>query len=141
MKTFKVDNKTGINHEGAHPNQPLRYLTASSIIGDHVHNSSGEHLGYIKDIMIDLSTGKIEYVVIEIGGFLGIGEKLFAIPYPLLKVDSKKEVFVLNQSKDVLREAPGFNKNHWPETNTHEFDRAASYWGDFMGDNTGAVPY
>jgi len=140
MKTFEADNLTGKNHEGAHPNSPLRYLTATSIIGDKVENPAGEHLGHIKDIMIDLDNGKIEYVVIEMGGFLGIGEKFFAIPYSLLKVDSKKAIFILNQSRDVLKNAPGFDKEHWPETNTHLFD-SGYYWGSFMGANTGAEPY
>ena len=51
------DNLTGVNQEGFYPNRPLRYLTATSIVGDKVHNSAGEHLGIIKDIMIDLGTG------------------------------------------------------------------------------------
>ena len=77
----------------------------------------------------------------ELGGFLGIGEKFFAIPYPLLQVDPKNEVFVLDQEKEKLENAPGFDKDHWPETNSHEFDNAGDYWGGFMGGNTGAVPY
>jgi len=141
MKTFKEDNLTGRNHEGPHPNSPLRFLTASSIIGDKVTTTKGEHMGKIYDIMIDLISGKIEYIVIELGGFLGIGEKFFAIPYPFLKVDAKNEVFVLDQSIDNLKNAPGFDKHHWPETNTHEFDNAGTYWGGFMGVNTGGVPY
>lgn len=140
MKTFEVDNKSGKNHEGAHPNTPVRFLTTTSIIGDKVVNPKGEHLGTIKDIMLDLTEGKIEYVVIEFGGLLGIGEKFFAIPYPLLKLDAKKQVFVLNQDKETLRKAPGFDKNHWPETNSHLFD-TSSYWGGFMGGNTGSLPY
>ena len=89
MKNFDTDNFSGKNHEGAHPNVPLKFLTASSIIGDKVLNPKKEHLGVIKDIMIDLSDGKVEYVIIELGGFLGIGEKYFAIPFSFLKVDTK----------------------------------------------------
>jgi hypothetical protein len=87
--------------------------------------------------MIDLSTGKIEYVVIEFGGFLGIGEKFFAVPFKLLQVDSVKEVCILDQEKEVLENAPGFDRDHWPKTNSHEFDNASRYWGGFMGANTG----
>jgi hypothetical protein len=90
--------------------------------------------------MLDLNGGKIEYVVVELGGFLGIGDKYFALPYSLLKVDPKNEAFSLDQSKDALNNAPGFDKDHWPETNTHLFD-SSSYWGGFMGVNTGGVPY
>jgi sporulation protein YlmC with PRC-barrel domain len=140
MKTFEIDNLSGKNHAGPHPNSPAKFLTSTSIIGDKVLNPKGDHLGTIKDIMIDLTAGKIEYVVVEFGGFLGIGEKYFALPYPLLKLDAKDQVFILDQPKDVLENAPGFDKAHWPETNTHLFDSNA-YWGGFMGANTGSVPY
>ena len=140
MSKFDVDNQTGVNHTGAHPNVPVHFLTATSIIGDKVHNLQDENLGSIKDIMIDVENGTIEYAVIEMGGFLGLGEKFFAIPYSLLKVDAKNQSFLLNQDKKTLLEAPGFDKDHWPETNSHLFD-SSTYWGDFMGSNTGSVPY
>lgn len=140
MKIFDTDNQTGINHEGVHPNMPLRFLTASSIVGDKVRNLADENLGKIADIMIDLENGRIEYVVIEMGGFLGIGEKYFAIPFSLMQVDPANEGFILDQDKERLKNAPGFDKNHWPQTNEHYYD-STGYWGDFMGPNTGATPY
>ncbi|MEQ8809930.1 MAG: PRC-barrel domain-containing protein [Imperialibacter sp.] len=140
MKSFKEDNTSNQNHSGAHANLPLKFLTASSIIGDKVVNNVGEEMGEIKDVMIDLTSGKIEYFVIELGGFLGMGEKYFAIPFPFLKVDGKKQAFVINQEADTLKNAPGFNKDHWPETNSHDFDGYNSYWGDFMGVNVGYTP-
>ena len=140
MKTFEADNLSGKNHEGARPNSPVKFLTSTSIIGDKVHNPKGEHLGTIKDIMIDLTEGKIEYVVVEFGGFLGIGEKYFALPYPMLKLDAKDQEFILDLSREVLKNAPGFDKDHWPETNTHLFD-STNYWGGFMGTNTGGSGY
>jgi sporulation protein YlmC with PRC-barrel domain len=138
MNNFNTDNMTGKNHTGAQPNRPLTLLTATSIIGDHVHNYKDEHLGTIKDIMINLHEGNIEYIVIELGGFLGIGEKYFAIPFGLLKVNPKNDSFILNQSKEVLLRAPGFDKDHWPETNSHSFEKYDEYWGGFMGSNTGS---
>ncbi len=140
MKTFDADNNTGNNHDGARANTPLRFLTATSIMKDNVNNGQEEKLGEIKDIMIDLHSGKIEYVIVELGGFLGIGEKYFAIPFSLLTVDTVNEAFILNQEKTILESAPGFDKDHWPETNSH-YDTSTSYWGSFMGANSGAVPY
>jgi sporulation protein YlmC with PRC-barrel domain len=137
MSTLMRDNESGRNHEGAHANTPLKYLTASSIIGDKVYNLQDEKLGEIKDIMIDLEVGRIEYFVIEFGGFLGIGEKFFAIPFRLLQVDEEKEAFTFDQSKETLEKAPGFDKDHWPETNSHAMQETYSYWGSFMGPNTG----
>jgi sporulation protein YlmC with PRC-barrel domain len=141
MKNYKQDNATGANHEGIKPNMPLKYLTATSIIGDKVQFPEGESTGTIKDVMIDLSTGQIEYFIIEFGGFLGIGEKYYAIPFALLKVDAQQEIFILDQKMEILKNAPGFDKEHWPETNSHQFDHSSAYWGGFMGVNTGAMPY
>lgn len=107
-------------------NVPLKYLTASSIIGDEVYNKSDEHLGDIKDIMIDITTGHIEYYVIEFGGFLGIGEKYFAVPFRLLQINAHKRLYVLDLPKEVLEKAPGFDKNHWPDTNIHS--PYSDYW-------------
>lgn len=137
MTTLSKENLTGVNHEGAHPNSPLKYLTVTSIIKNKVHNRDGEKLGDIKDIMIDLTTGQIEYVVVEFGGFLGIGEKFFAIPFRLIEFDTVEEACVLDQSRETLEKAPGFDKDHWPKTNSHEFDNSGRYWGSFMGQNTG----
>ena len=129
------DNLTGQNHSGPNANRPLKFLTASSVIGDEVENSKGETLGKIKDIMLNVRSGEIEYVVLEHGrGFLGIGEKLFAIPFPALKVNPKSQDFILDVENDFLEKAPGFDKRHWPETNGHYTD-VNSYWGDFMGVN------
>jgi sporulation protein YlmC with PRC-barrel domain len=125
------DNLTGVNQEGFYPNRPLRYLTSTSIVGDKVHNPAGEQLGGIKDIMIDLETGKIVYFVIEFGGFLGIGVKYFAIPFSLLKVDPENKQFIFDQSRDAMSEAPGFDMDHWPDTNIH-LEKVNEYW-NFMG--------
>jgi sporulation protein YlmC with PRC-barrel domain len=131
MDTLTKDNLTGINHGGLYSNLPLKYLTGSSIIGEKVRNDKDEHLGEIKDIMIDITTGKIEYLVIEFGGFLGIGIKYFAIPFGLFRVDTDKRMFIFNRKKEDLEKAPGFDMTHWPATNIH-FDDAYSYWS-FMG--------
>ena len=128
---LEKDNLTGINHGDLFSNQPLKYLTASSIIGDKVHNEKDEHMGEIKDIMIDITTGKIDYLVIEFGGFLGIGIKYFAIPFDLLKIDAAKKLFVFNQKREILEKAPGFDMDHWPDTNIHLED-VHGYWS-FMG--------
>jgi sporulation protein YlmC with PRC-barrel domain len=134
-KELENENSTGRNRKG-NANRPVKVLTATSIIGDKVENAKGEDIGKIKDIMIDIHYGKIEYVVIEFGGFLGFGEKLFAIPFSALKLNTRNEDFVLDVDKKFLDSAPGFDKYLWPETNGHYFDVNA-YWGNFMGPNIG----
>jgi sporulation protein YlmC with PRC-barrel domain len=135
-KKINQDNLTGKNHEGLWPNA-AQYLTASSVIGDNVENSNGENLGKIKDVMLDIKYGKIEYVVLEFGGFMGFGEKLFAIPFNALKLNAKKQVFIVDWDKKILENAPGFNQNHWPETNKH-YEEVNGYWGSFMGAGLGS---
>jgi sporulation protein YlmC with PRC-barrel domain len=134
------DNFTGENHEGPHANRPLRILTASSVMKDTVINPSGEKLGDVKDVMLNVHDGKIEYIVMESGGFLGLGEKYFALPYRLLSIDPKNHAFVLDQDKEVIQNAPGFDKDHWPGTNDHSFETTNTYWGSFMGPNVGSEP-
>lgn len=96
-------------------------LSASSINGTDVVNPQGESLGHIEDMMIDLSTGRTLYVVLSFGGILGIGNKLFAVPFESFTVDQDKEQFVLNMDKDRLKDAPGFDKDNWPVTSNRDF--------------------
>lgn len=125
MSIFKEENTTGHNPEGRHPNVPLKFLTASSIIGDRVKNNDGENLGKIDELMINLATGAIEYVIVAHGGFLTINEKDFAIPFKEFKVDAENKCFIVNRTKEFIEKAPGFDINHWPETNFHGED---NYW-------------
>ena len=90
-------------------------LSASSITGDKVKNHTGDHLGKIEDLMIDLATGKVAYAVLSFGGFLNMGNKLFAVPLESLKVNTKDHSFTLNESKERLEKAPGFDKDNWPD--------------------------
>ena len=139
---LEKDNMTGENHTGKRANKPVHFLTASTIIGDKVHNHLNEDLGEIKELMIDVNSGAIEYVVLAYGGFIGMGSKFFAIPFQALEIDTENHAFILRQSKDVLEKAPGFDKDHWPETNFHSTASSSStYWGGFMGNNSGSVPY
>lgn len=129
-KTYEVDNRTGTNHEGPDANRPVERLTASSIIGDKVENPRGEDLGTIDNLMVNIHTGRVEYIVLEFGSVLGIGGKLFAIPFDQLRVAPGRHVFILDREKEYLKDSPGFDKNHWPDTNDHTYyGDVDSYWG------------
>jgi sporulation protein YlmC with PRC-barrel domain len=117
--TLPQDNFTNDIHAGEHPNEPLQFLTASSIIGDKVYDEKNAHLGHIKDIMMNVYTGRIHYCVIESGGILGIGARYFAVPYDLLRVDPDNRRFIFTGPKEIFEGAPGFNHWHWPDTNYH----------------------
>jgi sporulation protein YlmC with PRC-barrel domain len=129
-KSYEEDNRTGVNHEGDKANTPLKRLTATSIIGDKIENPKGEKLGSIEDLMIDLTSGEIEYAVVEFGGVLGVGEKLFAVPFSKLQLKEGEEKFLLDQDLDFLKKSPGFDKSHWPDTNGHDeyLENVSSYY-------------
>lgn len=97
-----------------------RVLSATTIIGDKVLNTAGEQLGSIKELMIDLDEGLIAYAVLSFGGFLGFGDKLFAIPWEALTIDTENHAFILDIDKEVLENAPGFDKDHWPDNAKYE---------------------
>ena len=89
-------------------------MGADTLIGNSVYNTEGEDLGDIKDIMLNVFDGKVSYAVLEFGGFLGMGEKLFAVPWEALKLDAENKRFTLDVGKERLENAPGFDKDHWP---------------------------
>ena len=89
-------------------------LSASSVIGDDVRNMQDEDLGKVHDIMLDINDGEIRYAVLASGGFLGMGDRLFAIPWKALKQDKENKRFLLDIDSDRLKDAPGFDKDNWP---------------------------
>jgi sporulation protein YlmC with PRC-barrel domain len=101
-------------------NSPVK---ASSIIGADVVNPEGENLGDIKEVVIDPNSGKVAYAVVSFGGFLSMGEKLFAIPFSAFAYDADKNEYVLDVSKERLEAAPGFDPDHWPSMSDEQWNR------------------
>ncbi|AFV24786.1 antigen [Methanolobus psychrophilus R15] len=91
-------------------------LSITTIEGDKVVNEKGEDLGNIKDIMINLQDGSVSYAVLSFGGFLGLGDKYFGVPWKAIHKDPGSHNFILNVEKERLENAPGFDKDHWPGT-------------------------
>jgi sporulation protein YlmC with PRC-barrel domain len=89
---------------------------ASKIIGTDVRNTKDEDLGDIKDLVVNPENGRVAYVVVSYGGVLGMGDKLFAIPWSAVRWTPDKDYFVLNMDKEALKNAPGFDEDHWPAT-------------------------
>lgn len=94
-------------------------LQASTVIGNKVVNRAGEQLGNLKQLVLDLEDGRVAYAVLSFGGFMGMGDKLFAMPWDALRLNPNDQTFILDVDKEVLKEAPGFDKEHWPD-NAHE---------------------
>jgi sporulation protein YlmC with PRC-barrel domain len=92
----------------------VNLLSAGTITGNEVWNRKEEKLGSIKEIMLDIDTGKIRYVVLSAGGFLGMGDHLFAVPWSAFKLDTKQRRFLLDVDVERIKAAPGFDKDEWP---------------------------
>jgi sporulation protein YlmC with PRC-barrel domain len=112
-----------------------RWLKATDVIGKKVENPQNENLGKIEEIVADPDTGRIIYGVLSFGGFLGMGDKLFAVPFHSLVLSSGSDKFTLDVDKERLKNAQGFDKNNWPNMadarwarETHEFYRVRPYW-------------
>lgn len=106
------------------------HLSASSLTGDNVRNSAGEDLGKIEDFVLDTETGEVSYAVLSFGGFLGMGDKLFAVPLQAMRIDAEDKAMVLDTDKEKLKNAPGFDKDHWPQTGDADLHREIrSYYG------------
>jgi sporulation protein YlmC with PRC-barrel domain len=98
-----------------------RWQKATDLTGKRVVNAAGEELGHLKDIVVDADSGRILYGVLSFGGWLGMGDKLFAIPWPELNLPEDGKTLVLNVEKDRLRKAPGFDQQHWPDLGDEQF--------------------
>ena len=105
-----------------------------TVIGSKVVNAQNEDLGKIEDLVIDARSGRIVYAVLSFGGFLGMGDKYFAIPWNAFQLDLSEKRAVLNVAKNVLENAPGFDKDAWP-------NMADSTWGASIYKHYGYTPY
>ncbi|TVQ74797.1 MAG: PRC-barrel domain containing protein [Chromatiaceae bacterium] len=90
-------------------------LSTDTLIGSEVVTTVDEKLGTIKDFMMDTASGSIHYVVISAGGFLGLGDKLYAVPWDALSLDPRAKNFILDVDVEEFKAAPGFDKDNWPD--------------------------
>jgi sporulation protein YlmC with PRC-barrel domain len=124
-----ADKRAGSTSPPTHSNMPAKttantattsvhQMRASELIGKNVTNAKGEGLGEIKDLVVDTGSGKVQYAVISFGGFLGLGDKLFAYPLEKFERMTERGKLVLNVDKDKMKSAPGFEDKSWPNFST-----------------------
>lgn len=105
------------------------------VIGVTVKNKVDENLGKVKEIMLDKISGRVAYVVLDSGSFLGMGGKFFALPWNALHYDPNDECFRVDIDKERLSNAPGFDKDNWPDMadrtfgqNVADYYQTKPYW-------------
>lgn len=108
---------------------------AAALTGEQVINAVGDNLGAVRDLMIDVASGRVLYAVLEFAGHRGAGDKLFAVPWLALTMDADNRCFILNVDKRRLKDAPGFDRECWPTTThaewvdeVHRFYDAEPFW-------------
>jgi sporulation protein YlmC with PRC-barrel domain len=111
-----------------------RLIAADQVEGTTIYNPAGDNLGSVEDVMIDKVTGKIAYAVVGFGGFLGIGNRHYPMPWEKLKYDVNMGGFVVDLDKRVLEGAPSYG-----DTDTVGWEDRA--WGQRVYDYYGARPY
>jgi hypothetical protein len=107
-------------------------IAASKVKGTDIYNPKNDHLGDVDEIMIDKLSGKVAYAVATFGGFLGLGETRYALPWSVLKYDTDKGGYVVSLDADKLKNAPRY------EDETKLADRE---WGTRLHDYYGIPPY
>jgi hypothetical protein len=119
-----------------HLDETASVISAAKVTGTSVHNTDGDLLGEIHDVMLDKRSGKIAYAVMSFGGFLGIGERYHPLPWGTLKYDTRQGGYVVGIAIDQLKGAPTYAANEAPawgdrayETRLHEYYKTAPYWG------------
>ncbi|MDD5037219.1 MAG: PRC-barrel domain-containing protein [Methylococcaceae bacterium] len=114
---FKQERRTESIERSRESNESMQQVSrASKIIGTSVKSSNAENLGDIKELVLDPESGQVVYAVVSFGGVLGVGDKLFAVPWKALHWTSDKEYYLLDVDKKILKKAPGFDKKHWPDS-------------------------
>jgi sporulation protein YlmC with PRC-barrel domain len=129
-------------------NSAHRAVAAGALKGERVHNYAGEDLGKVDDLVLDLGSGRIAYVIISLGGFLGIGDKLFAVPWELFAERPGEPRLFLDVDRQMLVDAPSFERSKWPDMGDawaaaiHSHYAQKPYWnsditdaGDYIGDD------
>ncbi|WP_322030367.1 PRC-barrel domain-containing protein [Paraburkholderia sp. J76] len=126
----------GRDRSGAHGPGP-DVMAASTLESDSVYSSDGDEVGKVKEIMLDVESGRIAYMVMSSGGFLGIGDKLLAVPWNALTLDAARKCFVIALNSERVKNAPGFDKDSWPAmadrtwaSSVYQYYGREPYWGD-----------
>jgi osmotically-inducible protein OsmY len=110
--------------------QPGVLLNASTVIGSSVKDASGKDVGKVEELMIDPGDGRVTFAVVSFGGFLGLGSKLFAVPWEALTVSRGQSALVLHVRQEMLGSAPSFERGRRPDASSEWGETARRFWAD-----------
>lgn len=132
---YRPDNLPEEPAERTMASPELDLLSGSSLIGLEVVNAEGDALGTVDDIVVDVAAGRIGYIVLAAGGFLGFGNALLVVPWAALRLDAGHRRLVIGESRERLEKAPRLDKDRWMDLRDHRFGqqvhdyyRVPVYW-------------
>ncbi len=118
------------DHRGGLPTDETGHLIASNKVeGTAVYSRGGERLGSIYNFMVDKFTGKVEYAVMVYGGFMGLGERYYPLPWRTLAYDTRAGGYRIDMSRNDLRSAPSFDRDTEPRFDRQYGSRVHDYYG------------
>lgn len=83
-------------------------IASDKVEGTKVYNAAGESIGRIHNFMVDKISGRVVYVVVSFGGFLGVGEDYFPLPWETLAYDTTLGGYITNVDHARLSDAPRY---------------------------------
>ena len=104
-------------------------IASNKVEGTAVYGPEGERFGDIYNFMVDKISGRVEYAVMSYGGFLGIGERYFPLPWDMLTYDTRAGGYRLDMTWDELKRAPSFDRESEPRFNRDYSQRVHDYYG------------
>lgn len=105
------------------------FIASDRVEGTAVFNSAGERLGSISRLMIGKTNGQVECAVLSFGGFLGIGNDHYPLPWRMLSYDLDKGGYVVDLDKDQLKDAPSYDLSREPEFDEAYARSLYTYYG------------
>jgi hypothetical protein len=103
---------------------------SSSVVGSSVKDLAGKDAGTIEDLLVD-SRGAVAYAIVSFGGFMGIGDRLYAVPWDAVIVDREKRTVHVDVTKETLERSPSFAADQWPDSSDREWGgEVRKSWSD-----------
>lgn len=104
-------------------------ISSGKVEGTAVYSTDGEKIGHVDHLMIGKRSGRVEYAVMNFGGFLGMGEKHHPLPWDTLDYDTDRGGYVVNIDKTRLKDAPSYDRARQPDYDRDYGETVYSYYG------------
>jgi hypothetical protein len=110
-------------------------IGSDKVEGTAVYGADQKKIGKLERVMIDKISGKVAYAVLSFGGFLGVGEDYYPMPWATLKYDPELGGYLCNLTRDKLDKAPKYTQStgwNWTRENdqrVYDYYGASPYWG------------